>query len=92
MLTVKRINDDFIFLECSCGEEFECPSFYKQAICYGCGSKRNLFDAREDYLDKMIGGSVYSADLKLKTHRVRNKLYDRYGNIAQLVKKLRLDK
>lgn len=92
MLDIIKITDDLIYLKCSCGETFECPSIYKKATCYNCESSRNLFDAKEDYVGKMYVGSSYSSDLKLKAHKIRNKFYDKYGNVAQLVKRLKLDK
>jgi hypothetical protein len=92
MLVITKITDDVVYLECSCGAGFDCSSLHKKAVCYNCEDSISLVSAKEDYLEKMYTGSSYLSDLRSRAHRVRNKFYDRYGNIAQLVKRLKLDK
>lgn len=91
-IKVKGLNDSTIYLECSCGEELECPSNKENVTCGKCLSVRNIQDALNSfYLYKRKHPRYYDR-VQSKVQKVKRKFDSKYGNVEDLAKLIKMKK
>jgi ribosomal protein L31 len=79
-------------LECSCGEEFECPSNQENTTCQKCLSVRNIEDALKSFYVYKKSHPRYYDKIRSKAESVKRKFNQKYGNVEDLAKKLKMKK